>query len=390
MLRTLTYSFNFFAVLLFLAMPAFAQSYNDNYDPARSNVTLYPPGDNPTEGVPPPPGSVNPGGANPLAGAVAPAVTPGDQPSNWNPVPTGTESTNPQYGTYFGHQNQSFRSRVNLLVNRGSQIVNGATVDRGTRVALTFQPDELTDSQRSQVEGILNLGAGGLAGNQPYQNITVSTATLQQIQQILYPPAKASGNIYPYPGTPGNNIRNTPWTTRTFIAADSPAAGYPRYPSQEIPFLKQEIRDFAHYLVILGVVMACVQLVFVGAMMAFGHPYSGSKAVAAAGGLMLLLMAYTIWKVDIFHVLTARPAVPQDATAADSFDIRTPPIGNALQQVTGSNTYEGDMTLPQDQKSQVGTSAAHPQVALPAIPASGSGQSAARPGLPLAPLASAH
>ena len=197
-------------------------------------------------------------------------------------MPTGSSSTQnpgPQLGTYFGHKGQNIKSRVNLLVSRGTQTVNGASVNRGTRVALTFQPDQLTSRQRSQIASSLGLSSGGqLFNNEPYQNIVVSTSTLEQIQKVLNPPAQPSGSTYPYPGTPapGDTLRTTPWQNRSYIATDTPAQGYPRYKNGTIPpVLAQATRDFALYLVILGVVIACVELVFVGAMMAFGHSIFG-------------------------------------------------------------------------------------------------------------------
>jgi hypothetical protein len=393
----------FFISILLLSMTvaaASAQSYNDNYDPARSNVTFIPPGADPSQGLPPSPGS---GGSNNVA-----TVTPGDQPGTNPPVPTGTATTNPQYGTYFNHQPQSFRSRVNLLVSRGTQTVNGVSVNRGTRVALTFQPDEIPDSKRSQIEGLVQKTPGNSSftnfGSEPYQNVVVDTSTLKQIEKILYPPAQPTGSVYPYPGTPGDNLRNTPWTTRSYIAANSPAKGYPRpgYGNSQLNSLfqsaggqsgtehpREQIREFSHYLVIAGVVTACIQIVIAGAFMAFGHPYAGSKAIVAAGGLMLLLMAFSIWKVDMVNALTARGGPESPGTDADSFDITNPPV-DADDQVTGAHTYTGDMTLSPDVKSEAEQDVTHPTVQLPAIPAPGTGQIELRSGLPLSPLGAAH
>lgn len=377
MQRKTIFGFNFLIAILapsMAIMPVFAQAYNDNYDPARSNVMFYPPSSNPTQGVLPPPGS----------GEISPGVTPGDLRTSKPPVPSGSSSTKPQYGTYFEHQSQSFRSRVNLLVSRGQQTINGTSADRGTRVALTFQPDEIPDSKRSQIEGLLG---GQSFSNEPYQNIEVNDSTLEEIENILYPPAQPSGSVYPYPGTPGDNIRNTPWTERSYIAADNPADRHPRNGNNEIKSPRKPIRDFSLYLVIGGVVVACVQIVIAGTFMTYGQPYAGGKAIAAAGGLMLLLMAFAIWKIDMVNVLAARGQSQGDAP--DSFDVRNPPVG-ADAQVTGAHRYTGDMTLSPDKKSEAEQDVTHPVAQLPAIPVAATGQAVSRCGLPLLPLGAAH
>ncbi len=385
-----TFVFTFLTTVLWLNMAvisALAQSYNDNVDIARPNVTFYPPAGSPTQALPPPPGS-----GDPRQGAMPAPVTPGDPTTSKPPVPTGQSTTVPQYGTYFQHDSQNIRSRVNLLVNRGTQTVNNTSVNRGTRVALTFQPDQLTDSQRGQVEGLIGNTPGNSGftsfNNEPYQNITVSDSTLEEIEKILYPPAQPTGTTNPYPGTPveGDTLRNTPWTDRSFIAEDQPATGYPRYESTNPkPNLRAPIREFCYWLVIAGAVFACMQLVFAGAMAAFGWPYAGSKAIAAAGGLVLLLMAFTIWKVDMTNALQAR-GIPPDR---DSFNIGNPPVG-ATQQVQQSHGYVGDNTLPEDQKSDVSQYNMNPEANTPVTPAPGTGQKQPRSGLPLRPLGSAH
>ena len=103
---------------------------------------------------------------------------------------------------------------------------------------------------------------------------------------------------------------------------------------------------------------------------------------------MMLLMAYTIWKVDIFNMLNARGA-PQTADAPDSFDVRYPPT-DAVDQVTGSHRYVGDNTLSQDKKTAAAQNVGNPDANLPKIPAAVSGQAQPRAGLPLTPLGSAH
>ena len=64
------------------------------------------------------------------------------------------------------------------------------------------------------------------------------------------------------------------------------------------------VRTFSRYLVILGVVCATVFMTLAAWSMVFGSPYGASRVIGAAGGLILLLMGYTIWKVvqmNTFH-----------------------------------------------------------------------------------------
>jgi hypothetical protein len=66
-------------------------------------------------------------------------------------------------------------------------------------------------------------------------------------------------------------------------------------------------RTFSRYLVILGVVFGTVFITLAGWGMVFGSQYGGARTIGAAGGLILLLMGYTIWKVvqmNTFHANT--------------------------------------------------------------------------------------
>jgi len=56
------------------------------------------------------------------------------------------------------------------------------------------------------------------------------------------------------------------------------------------------IRQFARFLVKLGVVFATVMMIFAAFAVILGRREGGARVVSTAGGLILLLMAYTIWK----------------------------------------------------------------------------------------------
>jgi hypothetical protein len=64
------------------------------------------------------------------------------------------------------------------------------------------------------------------------------------------------------------------------------------------------VRTFSRYLVILGCVSATIFVALASMAMILGSPYGGSRVIGAAGGLLLLLGGYTIWKIvqmNTFH-----------------------------------------------------------------------------------------
>jgi hypothetical protein len=65
------------------------------------------------------------------------------------------------------------------------------------------------------------------------------------------------------------------------------------------------VRIFSRYLVILGVVCATIFISLAAWSMVFGSPYGASRVIGAAGGLILLLMGYTIWKVVQMNTFNA-------------------------------------------------------------------------------------
>lgn len=64
------------------------------------------------------------------------------------------------------------------------------------------------------------------------------------------------------------------------------------------------VRTFCRYLVILGAVFGTVFVAMAAFSMVYGSPYGGQRVIGAAGGLILLFMGYTIWKIvemNTFH-----------------------------------------------------------------------------------------
>lgn len=64
------------------------------------------------------------------------------------------------------------------------------------------------------------------------------------------------------------------------------------------------VRTFCRYLVILGVVVACIWVAMAAISVVMGNQNGPARVIGAVGGLLLLLAGYTIWKIvqmDTFH-----------------------------------------------------------------------------------------
>ncbi len=289
-------------------------------------------------------------------------VTAGD--SNWQPAPSGTAQSDPVNGTNFPTQSRDTQPKVNLLM---------AVPGRGTLNVLTFSPSSLTSQQLGQVEGVI----GGVSGGGAYQDVTVDEGQLKQMQDILYP--------YPQTGTSAVPMRDG--RERSWISTDSPGQGYPKYESspqfeQEKPTFQDNvtsvrmmaprhaIRVLCRYLVILGAVVACIFMIFAATSVLMGHRNAGQKVISTASGLVVLLMAYSIWKVVMVNTWNARPINPNGVV----LDLDNP--GPPLE----SRGYSGDTITQKAGGSGTGES---PMANTPQAP--GSSSSSGRSGPPIRP-----
>ena len=80
----------------------------------------------------------------------------------------------------------------------------------------------------------------------------------------------------------------------------NPRPSHPPYPGWQrqwrmIPM--PTVQKFGRSLVIAGVVFACVMVALASFSLVCGHPDAGQRVVATGSGLMLLLAAYTIYKI---------------------------------------------------------------------------------------------
>jgi hypothetical protein len=234
-------------------------------------------------------------------GAVPAPVTPGDTNG---PSPVGSGTADPTAGTNFSTGTGRDRTVVRLY--------RPSPTGRGDRMVQTIRPDQLSDQALGQINGIL--GINMLSGEQAIA-VNVSDAQLEQIQQV----------IAAYPQTVNNAGRKQ-------ITTDSPAAGYPK-PNQAsnyaFPGTIPTVATFGRYLVILGVVAGTIFMALAAYSMVLGSPYGGARVLGSAAGLMMLLAAYTIWKIvqmNTFNGNTNNPAInanrTNDAQVQDAFASR--------------------------------------------------------------------
>lgn len=300
-----------------------------------TNQAIYLPPGQSSQGMIPPPGS----------GPTPAIVTPGDAESL--PVPTDRISTMPLYGTNLQHQAALRRPRVNLIMNN--------------QVVLTFQPDELTNTQRAKIQGIIPW-----TGNTPYENISVSEGQLQQMQAVLAP--------YPQTGKSAASMPNG--QTRNQIFQDIPSQNALPHTNGPIVPMFPVIRNFCRYLVILGVVVGCIFMAFAAIGMQFGDRSAGARVVGSAAGIMLLLMGYSIWKVVRFNEDNARG--PENTAGPLPVTITNPPpMQNSILSPGDVNQSKTDNSINYKQYAN-----------LPKTP--NQPASVPRSGLPLAPLGDIH
>ncbi len=209
-------------------------------------------------------------------------VTPGD-PGGPPNVPSGTHDPTP------GHNFPTGTGRDRSIVRIHH------TDGRGVRQVQTLRPDTLSNDAISQIEGIL--GVNMRSGEQSI-DADASDAQMEQINEALAPYPQATDN-----------------GGRKFIDSDSPANGYPKpdrnsiygyTPDHPLP----TVWTFSRYLVILGVVSATIFMSMAAYSMVMGNPYGGSRVMGAAAGLMLLLSAYTIWKIVQMNTYNANSDTP--------------------------------------------------------------------------------
>jgi hypothetical protein len=220
------------------------------------------------------------------AGPNSAIVTPGDAP-NEN-ISSGSSVVYSKYDTHLKYQNKKIRPRINLLMNG--------------KVVLTFQPDQLTSEQKTKISLL-----GKLDLNEPYQNILVTESDLIEIQNILapYPETSASASSMP------NGIER-----KQIISDANTSIGPATNATTSSTHLQNTIRKYCRYLVILAVVFSCIFMVFAAIGMQFGDRNAAGRIISTLGGLMLILMSFSIWKVIMINQENARGEIVNLGTSS--------------------------------------------------------------------------
>ncbi len=238
---------------------AMAQATTTPFTPLVPGALSSPPNVAPPNGPLPPVGDGNIAPPEIVNDAMAP---PAD--------PSGVAQSNPVYGTNFPVGVGSGRTLVFIYDNG----------PRGIRLDQTIRPDQLSINAISQISAILGQN---IESGQPYIQVVASDGQIAEINQVLAP----------YPNAIVANGRTT-------IINDSPAAKYP-VPGTTNRYMFQgplpTVATFGRYLVILGVVCATIFMALASYSIVSGSQYGGARVIGSAAGLILLLMAYTIWKV---------------------------------------------------------------------------------------------
>ena len=147
---------------------------------------------------------------------------------------------------------------------------------KGVHTVLTIRPDNLNAMKRDLVAGVLNIDLGTVSA-QSTETLTVPVTQqqLQQIQYILYP-----------------------------SVTDSPTGSKESWLFNYLPIIK----PFSRYAVLVGVVLATILFSFAAYALTMGERGSGQRIISTATGLILLLMAFTIYRLLISNSISHLPA----------------------------------------------------------------------------------
>jgi hypothetical protein len=104
---------------------------------------------------------------------------------------------------------------------------------------------------------------------------------------------------YPYPNTKQVTIDGVVYQ---YIDTDSPAPGFPKEKSRFYYGGLPSVKTLSRFFVIAAVVASTIMMAFAAYGVIQGEQNAGAKVTHTAGGLMLLFMAYTIWKLILANM----------------------------------------------------------------------------------------
>jgi hypothetical protein len=174
-----------------------------------------------------------------------------------------------------------------------NKIIGPHGEQRGDHVVSTIRPSALTSEQAADIGGILGIN---MLSGQPTIHAQATDHQLELIQAVLAPSANDSTLGLAVPVGKTKQIQNDPtaaqWSNLRRSQDDALSIYAGPLPSVKI---------FGRYFVIVGIVFGTVYLAFAAFSIITGQMRGGSKVIAAAAGLMLLLMGYTIYKIAVMN-----------------------------------------------------------------------------------------
>lgn len=243
-------------------------------------------------------------------------VTAGDNQGSWQPTPSGTAQVTPINGT-------NFPTRTGQAAGTTSDIMD-IPAERQTQG--TPQP------QPSGPHVVLTMpGAGGTS--------SIDEGGLEAMQDQIAPPP-------PYSTVNGRKTIDLDIVTSPKLPNSRPFLFPPGSNNVRLYGPTTTVRPFARFLVKLGVVFATVLMAFAAFSVVLGHKDAGKRVVSTAGGLILLLMGYTIYKIVILdtQLYGASNFAPADQNNQKPQNPSVPYAANTTPQVTNPNPAGGGLT----------------------------------------------
>ncbi len=248
-------------------------------------------------------------------------------------------------GNFPANQTGTNRITYHIYQNTKSmtQLPSGG-FPRSYREVQAIRTDQLTQQQAKPVMALLTgLPAvpGVPAGTPTNKNVMASNSQIAQLQNILSPAPVSK--IKPAPNAATGAVQQIvsdrlgqkpmKWPNQFTYMQDQPPTTSST--GSIIPTGLPTIRIFCRYLVLLGVVVGTIMMAQAATAVIYGHQYGGARVIGSAGGLILLLMGYTIWKVVHMHTINMQNGTTPYTTQVNLIQSKTFPQSNPLPQ---SNT----------------------------------------------------
>lgn len=167
----------------------------------------------------------------------------------------------------------------------------------GRHLAITIRPSTLTEEQVADISGILGIN---MLSGQTTIRAEASEHQLELIQSVLAPSANDStlGLAALKEGKKSIDSDPTPaqWALLRRSGDDTRFIYAGPLPSAKV---------LARWFVIIGLVAATIYVAFASFSIITGQSHGGNRVIAAAAGVMLLLMGYTIFKIMVMNSIDA-------------------------------------------------------------------------------------